>query len=163
MQVSSGDLLEDAHVWNDVHGEGEGDVRIAAQAGTVIEKVVLVVLVSQFQPVVAVAQHDVVPEHNLIDGVLLGLVMSGQVEKQLLGVPVERSTKVGVQIELEEAELADLSIVAEIGHVLNVLIDRLNAHLHRLLVRLQQRGQKAADGHRRQNGQCEGEHRVRSG
>lgn len=79
--------------------------RASHQTVAVVPEVVLLVEVLQRQLSVLSTQDDLVPQHHLVDGVRLRLVLGRQVNEQLLDVPVEKRRQVRLQVEREEAEV----------------------------------------------------------
>lgn len=137
-------------VGNHIHGEGQSDVVVALQAVAVVPEVVFRVLVAEVEFGWLTPLDDVVPQHHLIQDIGFGLVVRGQIEEELFGVPVERPAQVGIQVERYEAEVIALAASRVVGHVLHQLLGGGQLHVDQLVVLLECGGQRA---HQRQSGQ----------
>ena len=87
------------------------------QTIAIIPEVILRVHVLEVQVGVLAPQNDLVPQHHLVEGVLLRGVLGRQVQEQLLHVPVEQRVQIGAEIERDEAEIVLLPRSAEIWHI----------------------------------------------
>ena len=65
----------------------------------------------------------------MADLVLWRLVLGGEVEEELLDVPVEERVEVGVEVEGQEAEVVLLAGGRVVGHVLHHHVHSLDVHL----------------------------------
>lgn len=93
------------------------------QTVAVVPEVVLLVEVLQRQLGVLAAHDDLVPQHHLVDGVRLRLVLGRQVDEQLLDVPVEQRRQVRLQVEREEAEVEFVVRHTVVGDAFAVCVD----------------------------------------
>jgi len=110
---------QETGVGDDVPREVERDVSVVLQPIAVVPEVVLGVHVLEVQHGVLAAQDDLVPEDHLVELVRGSLVLGGQVQEQLLHVPVEDAGEVRLQVEGHEAQVVLLprgSVVRDILH-----------------------------------------------
>lgn len=98
--------------------------------------------VLQVEDGVVPALHNLVPEHDLVQIIVLRLVLGRQVEEQLFHVPVEQRIQVSVEIECDVAQVALLPVGAVVGDVLpakGISRSRIRMGFYRLLEQIQSR------------------------
>jgi len=66
-------------IWNDVPGEGHGDVFVAHQPIPIIPEVVLGVHAAIVKHSIFTPQNNLVPQHNLVKFVVGGLVLCSEI------------------------------------------------------------------------------------
>lgn len=114
---------QQAGIGNDVPRQGQRHVLVALQTVAIVPEVVLGVHVLKVQIGVLAPEDDLVPQDDLVQLVLLGLVLGRQVQEQLLHVPVEQTVQVGAEIEREEAEIVLLPGGAKVRNIFDQHFD----------------------------------------
>jgi len=77
-------------IWNDVPGEGHGDVLMVEETISVIPEVILCVHRTVVEEGILTAQDDLVPQNNLIEFISLSFILCCEVKEDLLDVPIEQ-------------------------------------------------------------------------
>ena len=137
-------------VWDHIHRQRQSDVVVALKAIAVVPEVILRVLAAECQLGRLTTLDYVIPDDHLIQHIGFGLVVSGHVKEQHLGVPVERLGQVGIQVERYEAQIIALPTRRVVGHILDHLFGGGQLHVHQLIVLFECGGESA---YQRQSGQ----------
>lgn len=72
-------------------------------------------------------QDNLVPQHHLVQLILIRLILGSQVEEQLLDIPVEQGRQVRTQVERDVAQVPFLTRGTIVG---NIFPAKLGIRLH---------------------------------
>lgn len=80
---------QDPSVRNDVPGQRQGDVFIRSESISIVEKEVFGFHVSESQFGVFSSKNDLIPQHDLVQSIVLCCILGREIKKQLFDIPVE--------------------------------------------------------------------------
>ncbi len=124
------------------------------EAVAVVPEVVLCVQGPVVEDGVLSPLDDLIPNHDLVDGVVLGLVLRRQVEEQLFDVPVKQRRQVGLEVERQEAQVVLLSAGAVVRYMLHDGFDGFDPGVSRVV-------QEECGSEAQKRQKCQHAHRVR--
>jgi len=147
-------------IWDDVPGEGHGDVFVAHQPIPIIPEVILGVHAAIVQHSIFSPENNLVPQHNLVKFVVGRLVLCGEIEEQLLHIPVEQRVEVSLEVKGKEAQIILLLASSVVWHVLHHHLHRVYVRVH--LVLIKEGGKEAEECEGGEDGHCVRCQRVRA-
>jgi len=159
MLVVSHDARQAARVGNDVPRERHRNVFVANESITIVPEVILCRQTFVIQDCVVSPLNDFVPEDHLIQFVIFGFVLGGQIQEELLDVPIEEMREIRLQVPAQESKIVLWSICREIWNVLNEKSDSLNVNISLMLV--ESSSEETTKREAGDDAECEGEYSIR--
>jgi len=111
------DARKAARVGHHVPGKAHSHVRVTQQTFSIVPKVILGRETFVIKDGILPTFDDLVPKDHLIELVVCRLVLSSQVNEELLHVPIEEMREISLQIPAQKTQVVLRSISGEIGYI----------------------------------------------